>query len=76
MTELFRPNSVEFVSAEACEFFVPFFFVIHVTAHAVVNSVPVTHFAKSARHNSHNFFSRCYVPCTQVRRARPLTDVG
>ena len=39
MTEPFRPNSVEFVSAELTN---------------VVNSVPVTLVAKSARHNSHN----------------------
>ena len=33
-----------------------FFFLIHVAVHTVVNSVPVTHLAKSARHNSHKRF--------------------
>ena len=48
---LFRPNS-EFVSAEAGVFVV--FFLIYVAVHTVVNNVPVTHRAKSARHNSYN----------------------
>ena len=42
-----RPNSVEFVSAEACVFVV--FFLIHVAVHTVVNSVPVTHLATKCK---------------------------
>ena len=61
-----------FVSAIACDLFDP----LSCDLHTVVNSVSVTHLAKSARHALTDFFSRGYDPFTHACKARPLTDLG